>query len=115
MSKMTWEVYEDNGGGLYMVILKDGNLVRIFENWEYGPKGVLVDAVKQLADEPTAYEGWDGDIADDYDTDTWVPGETVKNLYCELTDIQRCNTLIADNDGIYFARMGAAGHRAFGA
>lgn len=24
MSKMTWEVYEDNGGGLYMVILKDG-------------------------------------------------------------------------------------------
>lgn len=30
MSKMTWEVYEDNGGGLYMVILKDGNPVRIF-------------------------------------------------------------------------------------
>ncbi len=113
MSKMTWEVYEDNGGGLYMVILKDGNPVRIFENWEYGPKGVLADAVKQLADDPTAYEGWDGDIADDYDIDTWVPGETVKNLYCELTDIQRCNTLIADNDGVYSVRMGAAGHRAF--
>lgn len=113
MVKMTWEAYEDNGGSLYLVILKDGNPVSIFENWECCSDGELANAVKQLSDNPSAYESWCGNVMDDYDRDELDSVETIKNLYHELTDGSGCN-LIADSDGFYEARMGAAGHRAFG-
>lgn len=112
---MTWEAYEDNGGGLYLVVLEDAHPVRILENWEYGPRGELANAVRQLADEPDAYKSWDGDLVKRLDDDAERYGmqiETIESLYRNLV-AGRWNELIADSDGVYTVRMGAAGHHAF--
>lgn len=99
----TFEVYEDNDGGLYLCILDGGmNCLRIFENWEYGDIGNLKEALEELAQDKTAYELWDGDLCD-------RTGCTASYLYED-----GLGALIADNDGAYIDSMGIAGRKAFG-
>lgn len=63
-SEHTFEVYEDNGGGLYLVVLTAGIPTYVFENWEYQNPGSLRDAISELAADKLAYRSWDGNCVD---------------------------------------------------
>lgn len=101
-----YEVYEDNGGGLYLCILgTDGQCKRIFEGWEYGPAGILADALAELQEDPTIYDAWDGDLVDRW-TDDGID-TSAQRLYDDgLGD------LIADSTGYISPYMGYAGAKA---
>lgn len=100
-----YEVYEDNAGGLYMCILDDeGDILRIFDSFERGERGILKAAIKELEDDPDAYESWDCDLVE------YCKGEA--DIY-ELYSMIQHMTMIADNDGIEVLVMGTAGLRAF--
>ena len=59
---MKYEVYENNGGAVMLAILDDDcKPAAIFENWEYGQRGILADALQELAADPTAWRAWDSD------------------------------------------------------
>lgn len=104
--KINYEVYEDNGGGLYLCILDDeGQCKRIFENWEYGPAGILSDALHQLQGDPNAYDVWGGDLVErliDDGMDT--------SAQCIYAD--GLGRLIADGTGYIDPYMGCAGRKA---
>lgn len=95
-----FEIYEDNGGGLYLCIMaSDGErCCRIFENWEYSGDSCLKNALEQLCEDETAYELWDGDLSE-------RTGFTEQALY-----ENGLGELVADNDGVYERRMGYAAH-----
>ena len=62
---MKYEVYENNGGGVTLAILNDDcEPVALFENWEYGDRGDLADALRELAADPTAWRCWEGDMVE---------------------------------------------------
>jgi len=118
-----YEIYEDNGGGVYLVIQDDaGKPVKIFENWEYpSSAGVLRDALEQLRADPTAWEMWDGDLLERLNNELiWEgntrPPITVDELYREFDNPG--NTLVAwgDDDGevVWPDRMGFAAKCALG-
>ena len=62
--KYDLEVWEDNGGGVYLVILEDDVPQKIFMNWEYQDKGTLQSAMDLIAENPDDWMGWDGDHVD---------------------------------------------------
>lgn len=110
--KTDFEIYEDNSGGLYFCILDGNGCIAIFENFEYGKAGILVDALTELAANPTAYKSWDGDLIarlnDEYDIaigDVYTAQDVYENGLGEF---------IAYNHGIFSAFMGTAGRKAFG-
>lgn len=110
MENLKWEAYEDSGGGLYLVILDGDKPVHIFENWEYcSEPGILSDAVQQLAENPNAFEAWDGDLMERLTDSPYniVRKYTIEEVYETLGD------LIADNDGLYINHMGFAARTAF--
>lgn len=84
--KRTYEIYEDNGGGLHMVILNDGQPIKIYSGWEQGDDvpGILIDALDQVKADPAAHYDWDGDLMQE------IAGRgetcTIEDLYRELTD-----------------------------
>lgn len=102
----TYEIYENNGGALFLCIMDEGRCKRIFENWEYGPAGILSDAIQQLKTDPTAYETWDGDLVERL---TYVEEmETdAQSLYED-----GLGELIADSTGFIDPHMGFAGKNA---
>lgn len=112
-----FEVYEDNSGSLYLAILdNDHKPTRIFEGWEFCGDGVLADALAQLAEDPTAYECWKGDLMErltDERDELGLPEITIGEMYEELNGEEV--SLVADNDGVYSERMGAAAALAFDA
>lgn len=103
---ISYEVYEDNGGGLYLCILSaDRQCKRIFEGWEYGPVGILADALAELQKDPSIYDSWDGDLVDRFTSDGVD------------TDAQRLydgglGLLIADSTGYICQIIGYAGKKA---
>ena len=98
-----FEAYEDNGGGLYMVIMENYDPVAIFENWEAGEKGIMLDAIEQMKDDSSAYKMWEGDllerlnadggksVCDGFDPETGVEiyheeEWTIGSLYNEISE-----------------------------
>lgn len=63
-SEHTFEAYEDNAGGLYLVVLIAGVPTYVYENWEYQNPGSLRDAIFELAVDKLAYRSWDGNCVD---------------------------------------------------
>lgn len=114
---MKYEVYENNGGAVMLAIMNDDLApVAIFENWEYGPRGILADALQQLSEDPAAWEVWDGDLTERLATE-WplyhANPLTVAELYA---DISANDDLIIDADGdmVDVSRMGYAVREALG-
>lgn len=126
---MRFEVYEDNGGGINLAILNDeGKAVALFTGFEFGEKGILLDAIQQLEENEDAYKSWEGDLLEIANRDGGLPvyyddgeftGEynpfTLETLYCILQDN---DDLIADGDfsgicTLYTSKMGAAGNHVF--
>lgn len=98
-----FEIYEDNGGGLYLCVFDiDGVCIRIFENFEYQDGPSLQEALMLLSEDETSYEQWDGDLAERI-------GSTAGALYEE-----GLGTLIVDNDGVWLSQLGVAGAKALG-
>lgn len=115
MKNVKFEIYENNGGGLFLVIFdSDCNPIRIFENWEYGGPGILADAIKQLEDSPSAYEWWDEDLMERLAIereDLGLPEITIADMYDKLNGN---DVLIADSNCMYPDRMGSAAQDALG-
>lgn len=78
-----YEIYEDNGGGVYMVILdEDNSPIKIFENWELQNAGCLLDAFNQLKSDPEAWKFWEGDLMENLAAS--APEETIEHIYENL-------------------------------
>lgn len=115
---MKYEVYENNGGAVMLAILDDDcKSAAIFENWEHGQRGILADALQELAADPTAWRAWDGDLVERIASEWPYSGEseppTLAELYDEISGNDDC---IIDSDGemIPVQRMGAAALKALG-
>lgn len=105
--KTNYEIYENNGGALLMCILDDsGNCTRIFENWEFGPAGILSDAIRELEDDPTAYNMWDGDLIE-----RLVEVEGMDTTALDLYD-EGLGDLVADSTGYRNEYAGYAAKKA---
>lgn len=58
-----WEIFEDNGGGVYLAIMDQGKPVAIIENWECASRpGILRESLDDLASDPNTWRMWDGDL-----------------------------------------------------
>ena len=125
-----FEVYENGGGGILLYLFDGEEAKKVFEGWECGEKGGLLNAINQLAEDPDAWESWDGDLVERLEgryvvdeVDEWT-GEvisehfepyTVEELYQEDVDN---SDLIAEGEfaefTVYMRNMGASGHFVFG-
>ena len=125
-----FEVYENGGGGILLYLFGGEEVKKVFEGWECGEKGGLLNAINQLAEDPDAWKCWDGDlverlggryVVDDYDecsgaviAEHFEPYAVVE-LY--QADIGSSDLIAAGRFGAftcYLERMGAAGHFVFG-
>lgn len=88
----SYEIYENNGGALTLVVLDGDTAVALFENWEYhDTPGALVNALAELAADPTAWRGWDGDMAERIASEWPYRGEAEPPTVAELYDEIRAN------------------------
>jgi hypothetical protein len=107
---LRYEVIEDNAGGLHLFVFRGGEIVYAACGWERSP-GVLRESLEELRRTGTA-EGWEGmDYWDGMDT---TPEESYATLHGWVDEGMGGAHIIADQDGIYPDRMGAAGKREFG-
>lgn len=91
--KPKFEVYEDNGGGLHLVVW-DKNKPYVFHGYEY-VHGNLATDLKTLKDEGFNIKYWDNE-------------EDGKEFLQEVQKSQYGYIVVADNDGIYWDVMGGA-------
>lgn len=88
----SYEIYENNGGALTLVVLDGDTAVALFENWEYhDTPGALVNALAELAADPTAWRCWDGDMAERIASEWPYRGEAEPHTVAELYDEIRAN------------------------
>ena len=88
----SYEIYENNGGALTLVVLDGDTAVALFENWEYhDTPGALVNALAELAADPTAWRCWDGDMAERIASGWPYHGEADPPTVAELYDEIRAN------------------------
>lgn len=126
-----FEVYENNGGGILIYLFDGEEVKKVFEGWECGEKGCLLNAINQLVEDPDAWESWDGDIVERLDLGRYVVDEvdewtgaiiadhfepyTVEDVYQE--DTENSDLIAAGRFGAftcYLERMGASGRFVFG-
>lgn len=99
--EMSYEVYEDNGGGLLLCVLEDGTCVDIFEGFEYCGDGALLDAIEALREDPNAWKLFDGSLVERLQAEgESVSGETTAEGLYEEISCDETNALVAwDEDG----------------
>ena len=107
MAKITWQVLEDNGGGLYLVVFdSEDKAVGFYTGYEYGDDTLLDDL--EYLKSSTHLESdeviWDMDLPE---------GKTPQEMYDKLISYQYGLELIADETCVYYDRMGSAGRKAF--
>ena len=102
MEALTWQVIEDNAGGLYLAVLEDGRCIYYGHDYEHNEEGLRSDlAALRNGDDPRT-GGWE------------MPVDDPQAAYDELTSYEYGWTVVADNEGVYYDRMGAAAQRVFG-
>lgn len=102
MEKLTYQVIEDNGGGLTLVIFDSQNaVVYLHDGYEYNP-GQLTEDLKALRHYPSPLSDWEGNSG------------TPQADYDNLTSYEYGWQIVADNEGIYPDVMGAAARIEFG-
>ena len=98
MTKLNWQVIEDDGGGLHLAVF-DGDKAIYFSSGQ--------EIHGTLQDDLAALRGGD-------DTSSWEQQtDDPQAAYDELTSYESGWLVIADQDGVYLDRMGAAGKGAF--
>ncbi len=101
MSERTWQVIEDNGGGLTLVVLEDARAIYLHSGYEHVP-GQLTEDLKGLSEGDKPEEDWEGNSEDPV---------------AEYADFLAHDTgweIVADEEEVYRERMGAAAEREFG-
>ena len=106
MKKSQFQYIEDNGGGLHLFIFRDGVVTDAITNLEYADAGegkeVYPRLLKDAEDEVAT---WEGHVADVIDI-------TANDFYATFLD-DITSAVVADEEGIYPYRMGAAAARYF--
>jgi hypothetical protein len=91
-----YQVIEDNGGGLTLVVFGgSGNVEYLHDGYEYNP-GQLQQDLKALRDGDDPANDWEGNAEDP------------QAMYDNITSYEYGWEIVADNDGIYPDKMGAA-------
>lgn len=109
-----FEVIEDNGGGLSLLVYDDDNeTIKYMNNgYEYVPESLIED-IEILANGKYPVEKWDGNILensemcesvdDPKDRDSWFPFEHFRFGW----------DIVADNCGLYPEDMGESARKEF--
>ena len=130
-----FEVYEnDYNYSEILLFLFDGEKVeKVFEAWECGMKGGLLEAIGELAKNPDAWKSWTGDlmevltgryVVDEYNAETGeiIRGHnepyTIEDVYKANKQDEKYTNLIAEGRfgefTICLEKMGEAGRFVFG-
>lgn len=98
---LRWKVIEDNAGGLYLVVLEGGRAIYFRPGYEHIPGDLCDDLLALQAGEHPIRDGWEkpADVDD--------PHAAYDELMSGPAEV------VADQDGIYYDRMGAAAQSAF--
>lgn len=103
--RVSYEVIEDNGGGLHLTVFDgNGNVIFYANGYEHMPADSLRTDIEALRN---------GDNTDGWETNG-MTREEMQEAYDSLTAHEHGWSVVADNDGIYYERMGAAAMLAFG-
>ena len=107
-----YEVIEDNGGGLSLAVWdkKCEKVVYFHTGFEYC-QGDLKECIKELQNGACPEKEWDGNCGGlQFDL-----GTDPQFLYDNIVSSDPCGwDIVADQDGIYHKRMGAAAMLEFG-
>jgi hypothetical protein len=105
VKKLSYQVLEDNGGGLHLAIFDNNDKCIYFASgYEYIPNNLREDIAALQDGADPLQDGWESYLPDGY---------TPQQLYDELTSYEYGWKIIADESATYPERMGAAGQRAF--
>jgi hypothetical protein len=95
-------VVEDNGGGLTLVVFGENGKAEYLHNlFEYSGKGII-DALRGIFSGDDPAKDWDGGVEN--------PQEFWETQFVNYKNDWR---VIADNERIYYDKMGHAGQNAF--
>ncbi len=98
-----YEVIEDNGGGLHLVIFAtNGEVEYLHSGYEYGTSGRLINDLKALNKGDNPVIDWEGNEEDP------------QAVYDNITSFEYGWEVVADNYGIYPRKMGCAACIEFG-
>jgi len=102
MVPLTWQVIEDNGGGLHLAVFDGERVIFYGHGYEHNEDGLRADleALRNGADPRT--DAWE------------TPVDDPQVAYDDLTRHEYGWQVVADQDGVYYDRMGAAAQRVFG-
>lgn len=100
-----YEVLEDNGGGLHLAVFSEDEkeVVYFHSGYEYYP-GELLESIEAICEGAQPELEWDGNCGG-YENEY---GENPQELYDDITSDEYGCEVIADNEGIYPEKMGAA-------
>lgn len=125
-----FEAYENSSGGILLYLFDDEDVKKVFEGWECGEKGGLLNAINQLAEDPDAWKSWDGDLVERVgghyivdEVDEWS-GMVVEEHFQPYTaddfyqgDVDESDLIAFGHFGaftLYVNEMGASGQFVFG-
>ena len=96
-----YQVIEDNGGGLTLVVFDDNNKVEYLHNgYEYN-NGQLKQDLNALESGDNPVTDWEGNA------------ENPQEVYDNMTSYQHGWEIVVDNDGVYIDKMGYAALKEF--
>jgi hypothetical protein len=96
---LSYQVIEDNGGGLHLAIFDGDSCIWYASGYEYIPDNLREDIAALQDGADPLQDGWESYLPDSY---------TPQQLYDELTSYEYGWAVVADDEGIYYDRMGAA-------
>ena len=103
--KLSYQVLEDDGGGLHLAVFDDSDCIWFASDYEYHPDGLREDIAALQGGEHPVRDEWESNLPEGY---------TAQEMYDELTSYEYGWEIIADDAGVYPDRMGVAGCKVFG-
>ena len=101
MERVTWQVIEDNGGGLHLAVFEGDQVIFYGNGYEYNP-GCIRENTKALYDGGhPLHDRWESDADDP------------QAAYERLTSHDSGWQIVADQDRLYWDRMGVAAEKEF--
>lgn len=114
MVALTWQVLEDGGGNLYLAVLDGDDVIYYGDGYEHNPSALRDDVEALRAGANPVREAWDMPawVYDQFDNDPGI--DDLNAIYDDLRvgELGGC-VLVADQDGVYYDRMGAAAQSVF--
>ena len=100
--ELTWQVIEDDGGGLHLAVFEGGKAIYYGSDYEHNADGLRADLEALRNGDDPITGGWE------------MPVDDPQAAYDRLTGHETGWTVVADQDGVYYDRMGEAAKRVFG-